>query len=52
LPKSLNILASMQPPFFNGGTWPWIDGSNASNPTPGTLPARMRFDAGTSNIVP
>jgi hypothetical protein len=53
LPNSLYIPASMQPPpFFNGSTWPWIDGANASNPIPGTLPARMRFDAGTPNIVP
>jgi hypothetical protein len=53
LPNSLYIPASMQPPpFFNGGAWPWIDGTNASNPIPGTLPARTRFDAGTPNIVP
>ena len=50
LPNSLYIPTSMQPPpFFNGGTWPWVDGTNASNPLPGTLPARMRFDAGTPN---
>jgi hypothetical protein len=53
LPNSLYIPASMQPPpFFNGGAWPWVDGTNASNPLPGTLPARTRFDAGTPNIVP
>ena len=53
LPKSMYIPTNMQPPaFFNGGTWPWIDGTNASNPIPGTLPARMRFDAGTPNTVP
>jgi hypothetical protein len=53
LPNSLYIPASMQPPpFFNGSTWPWIDGTNAANPIPGTLPARMRFDAGTPNVVP
>ena len=53
LPNSLYIPTSMQPPpFFNGGAWPWIDGTNASNPIPGTLPARTRFDAGTPNIVP
>ena len=53
LPNSLYIPASMQPPpFFNGGSWPWVDGTNASNPLPGTLPARMRFDAGTPNTVP
>jgi hypothetical protein len=53
LPNSLYIPASMQPPpFFNGGAWPWVDGTNAANPLPGTLPARMRFDAGTPNTVP
>jgi fibronectin type 3 domain-containing protein len=53
LPNSLYIPASMQPPpFFNGGVWPWVDGTKASNPLPGTLPARTRFDAGTPNIVP
>jgi hypothetical protein len=52
LPNSLYIPASMQPPpFFNGGAWPWVDGTNAANPLPGTLPARMRFDAGTPNAV-
>jgi hypothetical protein len=46
LPNSLYIPASMQPPpFFSGGAWPWVDGTNAANPLPGTLPARMRFDA-------
>jgi hypothetical protein len=53
LPKSLYIPASMQPPpFFNGSAWPWVDGTNAANPLPGTLPARMRFDAGSPNTVP
>jgi fibronectin type 3 domain-containing protein len=52
LPNSLYIPASMQPPpFFKGGTWPWVDGTNASNPLPGMLPARTRFDAGTPNTV-
>jgi hypothetical protein len=52
LPNSLYIPANMQPPpFFNGSTWPWIDGTNPSNPIPGTLPARTRFDAGTPNMV-
>lgn len=53
LPNSLYIPTSMQPPaFFNGGAWPWVDGTNAANPLPGTLPARTRFDAGTPNTVP
>ncbi len=53
LPKSLYVPASMQPPpFFNGSAWPWVDGTNASTPLPGALPARARFDAGTPNIVP
>ncbi|HET6413596.1 MAG TPA: chitobiase/beta-hexosaminidase C-terminal domain-containing protein [Anaeromyxobacter sp.] len=48
LANSWYIPASMQPPpFFHGSTWPWIDGTNSTNPIPGTLPARMRFDAGT-----
>ena len=53
LPNSMYIPTNRQPPaFFNGGTWPWIDGTNASNPIPGTLPARTRFDAGKPNVVP
>jgi hypothetical protein len=52
LPRSLYIPPSMQPPpFFAGETWPWIDGSDAANPIPGRLPARIRFDAGTPDTV-
>ncbi len=47
LPSSL-YLAS-KPAFFGSNPWPWVDGSSASNPLPGVLPARMRFDAGTPN---
>jgi hypothetical protein len=53
LPSSLYIPPAMQPPpFFGGGTWPWIDGSDAADPIPGRLPARTRFDAGTPDTVP
>ncbi len=52
LPSSLYIPSSMQPPaFFGGSPWPWVDGSSADNPLPGTLPARTRFDNGTPNDV-
>jgi hypothetical protein len=47
LPNSLYLKG--KPPFFGSSPWPWVDGSNASNPLPGTLPARMRFDAGKPN---
>ncbi|HZR09295.1 MAG TPA: hypothetical protein VFA79_12000, partial [Myxococcales bacterium] len=47
LPDSLYLTA--RPAFFGSNPWPWVDGSNASNPLPGILPARMRFDAGTPN---
>jgi hypothetical protein len=57
LPNSLYI-TSGPPAFFTSVncpsgqcTWPWIDGSNASNPIPGALPARLRFDHGTPNIT-
>jgi hypothetical protein len=49
LPASM-YLAS-KPAFFGSTTWPWVDGSNASNPLPGQLPARVRYDAGTPNAV-
>jgi uncharacterized repeat protein (TIGR01451 family) len=47
LPTSLYLTS--KPAFFGSSPWPWVDGSNASSPLPGTLPARMRFDAGTPN---
>ena len=50
LPNSLYL--SSKPAFFGSNPWPWVDGSSASNPIPGTLPARARFDANTPNVVP
>lgn len=58
LPNSLYITGSA-PSFFssagsvtNGSTvWPPIDGSNASNPLPGAIPAKARFEAGTPNVI-
>ncbi|MDE2102762.1 MAG: hypothetical protein KGL39_36290, partial [Patescibacteria group bacterium] len=47
LPQSMYLPAA--PAFFRGGIWPWVDGSNAANPLPGTLPARIRFHAGMPN---
>jgi hypothetical protein len=49
LPNSLYLPA--KPAFFGSSTWPWVDGSNASNPLPGTLPAQMRFNQGTPNVI-
>jgi hypothetical protein len=47
LPNSLYL--TTKPAFFGTGVWPWVDGGSAANPLPGTLPARMRFDAGVPN---
>jgi len=47
-----SLYLQSKPAFFGSNPWPWIDGSNAANPIPGTLPARTRFDAGTPNAVP
>jgi hypothetical protein len=49
LPASLYL--SSKPAFWGGTPWPWVDGSNASTPLPGTLPARTRFDLGTPNTL-
>ncbi len=49
LPASL-YLAS-KPAFFGSLPWPWVNGASASNPVPGQLPAKMRYDAGTPNAV-
>jgi hypothetical protein len=49
LPTSLYL--TTKPAFFGTNTWPWVDGSNATNPLPGQLPARARYDAGTPNTV-
>jgi Cellulase (glycosyl hydrolase family 5) len=48
LPNSLYLKA--KPAFFGTNTWPWVDGSSASNPLPGILPAMQRFQAGTPNV--
>jgi hypothetical protein len=50
LPTSMYL--TNKPAFFGTSTWPWVDGTNASNPLPGQLPARVRYDAGTYNAVP
>jgi hypothetical protein len=49
LPASMYL--SGKPAFFGSSPWPWVDGSNAANPVPGQLPARVRYDAGTPNAV-
>jgi hypothetical protein len=49
LPPSLYLPG--KPAFFGSGTWPWVDGSNASNPVPGSLPAYTRFNLGTPNAT-
>jgi hypothetical protein len=50
LPNSLYL--SGKPAFFGNNTWPWVNGSSATAPLPGQLPARTRYDAGTPNTVP
>jgi hypothetical protein len=47
-----SLYMSGKPAFFGNNPWPWVDGSNASNPLQGSLPAKTRFDAGTPNQVP
>jgi hypothetical protein len=47
LPNSLYLKS--KPAFFGSNPWPWVDGSGAVNPLPGTLPARVRFDEGKPN---
>jgi hypothetical protein len=49
LPSSLYLQG--KPAFFGSSPWPWVDGSDSSNPLPGTLPARNRFNAGTPNTI-
>jgi len=49
LPNSLYLPG--KPAFFGSSPWPWVDGSNASNPLPGTLPAQRRFNQGTPNVI-
>jgi hypothetical protein len=49
LPDSLYLTS--KPAFFGSNPWPWVDGSNASGPLPGRLPARARYDAGAPNAA-
>jgi hypothetical protein len=49
LPASMYLTS--KPAFFGSSLWPWVDGSTATNPLPGQLPARVRYDAGTPNAV-
>jgi hypothetical protein len=49
LPNSL--YQTSKPAFFHAQTWPWVDGSNASTPIPGTQPAMTRFNNCTPNTV-
>lgn len=43
IPASLYLAA--KPAFFGSAPWPWVDGASAANPLPGTLPAKLRYDA-------
>ncbi len=47
IPDSLYLTG--KPSFFGSSAWPWVDGSNATTPLPGSLPARVRYDAGKPN---
>jgi hypothetical protein len=47
LPDSLYLCG--KPSFFGSNPWPWVDGSSADHPLPGTLPAQVRFDSGSPN---
>jgi hypothetical protein len=49
LPPSLYL--TTKPPFFANTPWPWVDGSTPTNPLPGQLPARTRYDNGTPNTI-
>jgi fibronectin type 3 domain-containing protein len=49
LPTSLYLTA--KPAFFGSNPWPWVTGENSSNPLPGILPAKARFDS-IMNPVP
>jgi hypothetical protein len=49
LPDSLYLPG--KPAFFGSSPWPWVDGSNAANPLPGSLPAQARFNSGTPNTT-
>lgn len=49
LPSSLYM--TTKPAWFGAYTWPAYDGSNATTPQPGILPAWARFQAGTPNTI-
>ena len=49
LPNSLYMTS--KPAFFHSQIWPWVDGSNATTPIPGTLPAQVRFQTCAPNTV-
>jgi len=49
LPDSLYLTS--KPAFFGTTAWPWVNGSSASDPLPGQLPAEARYAAGTPNTV-
>jgi hypothetical protein len=51
-PLAPSLYLKEKPAFFGSATWPWVDGSSESEPLPGTLPARTRFDAGAPNVAP
>jgi hypothetical protein len=46
IPNSLYL--TQKPAFFGSNTWPWVDPSTG---IPYILPAKARFDAGTSNSL-
>lgn len=47
LPDSL--YRRSKPSFFGAEPWPWVDAATGKL---GKLPARVRFEAGTPNVVP
>ena len=49
LPNSLYMTS--KPAWFGSSTWPWVDGSNATNPIPGALPAMARFQSCAPNTI-
>jgi hypothetical protein len=49
LPDSMYL--SSKPAFFGSMPWPWVNGADPSDPVPGRLPAKVRYDAGTPNTL-
>lgn len=47
IPNSMYLTS--KPAFFGSNTWPWVDPSTG---TTYTLPAKLRYDSGTPNLVP